>query len=88
MTRAVQALQDATGLIDELAARHLGVNRTDLWCLSRLAARGPSTASELASAAGLTGSATTTAIDRLERAGLARRVRNAADRRRVLRDRS
>ncbi|MBB4700042.1 MarR family winged helix-turn-helix transcriptional regulator [Sphaerisporangium siamense] len=84
MTSAVQELQDATDLIDELAARRLGVNRTDLRCLSRLTARGPLTASELAAAAGLTGGATTTAIDRLERAGLAVRVRDTADRRRVL----
>jgi DNA-binding MarR family transcriptional regulator len=84
VTRAVQELQDATDLIDELAARRLGVNRTDLRCLSRLSARGPLTASELAAAAGLTGGAATTAIDRLERAGLARRVRDEADRRRVL----
>jgi DNA-binding MarR family transcriptional regulator len=84
ITEAVQELQDATDLIDELAARYLGVNRTDLRCLSRLSARGPLTASELAVAAGLTGGAATTAIDRLERAGLARRVRDEADRRRVL----
>jgi Transcriptional regulators len=84
VTRAVQELQDATDLIDELAARRLGINRTDLRCLSRLSARGPLTASELAAAAGLTGGATTTAIDRLERAGLAERVRDTADRRRVL----
>lgn len=84
IARAVQDLQDATDLIDELAARRLGVNRTDLRCLSRLIARGPLTASELAAAAGLTGGAATTAIDRLERANLARRVRDAADRRRVL----
>ncbi|WP_171064354.1 MarR family winged helix-turn-helix transcriptional regulator [Actinomadura soli] len=84
IARAVQELQDATDLIDELAARRLRVNRTDLRCLSRLTARGPLTASELAAAAGLTGGAATTAIDRLERAGLARRVRDEADRRRVL----
>ncbi|MFC4062874.1 MarR family winged helix-turn-helix transcriptional regulator [Planomonospora corallina] len=84
MTRAVQELQDATDLIDELAARRLGVNRTDLRCLSRLTARGPLTASELAAAAGLTGGAATTAIDRLERTGLVERVRDTADRRRVL----
>ncbi|MFD9949252.1 MarR family winged helix-turn-helix transcriptional regulator [Nonomuraea sp. NPDC059023] len=81
---AVQDLQDATDLIDELAARRLGVNRTDVRCLSRLTARGPLTASELAAGAGLTGGAATTAIDRLERAGLAERVRDTADRRRVL----
>lgn len=81
---AVQELQDATDLVDELAARRLGINRTDMRCLSRLRARGALTARELAAAAGLTGGATTTAIDRLERAGLARRVRDFADRRRVL----
>lgn len=84
LTRAVQELQDATDLIDELAARRLGINRTDLRCLSRLSARGALTAGELAAAAGLTGGATTTVIDRLERAGLAERVRDSADRRRVL----
>ncbi|MGI5489378.1 MarR family winged helix-turn-helix transcriptional regulator [Microtetraspora malaysiensis] len=84
VTRAVQELQDATDLIDERAARRLGINRTDLRCLSRLTARGPLIASELAAAAGLTGGAATTAIDRLERAGLAERVRDMADRRRVL----
>ncbi|WP_248962119.1 MarR family winged helix-turn-helix transcriptional regulator [Sphaerisporangium perillae] len=84
LTRAVQELQDATDLIDELAARRLGVNRTDLRCLSRLSARGALTASELAAVAGLTGGATTTVIDRLERAGLAQRVRDRADRRRIL----
>lgn len=84
MTAAVQELQDATDLIDELAARRLGINRTDLRCLSRLTARGPLIASELAAAAGLTGGATTTVIDRLERAGLANRVRDETDRRRVL----
>jgi DNA-binding MarR family transcriptional regulator len=84
ITAAVQDLQDATDLIDELAARRLGINRTDLRCLSRLSARGPQTSSELAIAAGLTAGAMTTAVDRLERAGLAHRIRDAADRRRVL----
>ncbi|GAA3837521.1 MarR family transcriptional regulator [Sphaerisporangium flaviroseum] len=84
LTGAVQDLQDATDLIDELAARRLGINRTDMRCLSRLSARGALTASELAAAAGLTGGATTTVIDRLERAGLAQRVRDGGDRRRVL----
>ncbi|WP_043626641.1 MarR family winged helix-turn-helix transcriptional regulator [Nonomuraea candida] len=84
VTKAVQDLQDATDVMDERAARRLGINRTDLRCLSRLSARGPLTASELATAAGLTGGAMTTVIDRLEQAGLARRSRDSADRRRVL----
>ncbi|WP_062351041.1 MarR family winged helix-turn-helix transcriptional regulator [Herbidospora yilanensis] len=84
VTRAVQELQDATDLIDELATRRLGINRTDLRCLSRLTARGPLTASELAAAAGLTGGAATTAVDRLERTGMVERIRDTVDRRRVV----
>src|SRR5699024_2669134 len=84
LTQGVQDLQDATDLADELAARRLSINRTDLRCLSRLVAQGPMTAGELAAAAGLTAGAATTVIDRLERAGLAERVRGSADRRRVL----
>ncbi|WP_206067086.1 MarR family winged helix-turn-helix transcriptional regulator [Nonomuraea composti] len=84
VTKAVHDLQDATDVLDERAARRLAINRTDLRCLSRLSTRGPLTASELATAAGLTGGAMTTVIDRLERAGLAERRRDTADRRRVL----
>ena len=42
------------------------------------------TAGRLAEATGLTTGAMTTVLDRLERAGYARRIRDAADRRRVL----
>ncbi len=77
-------MQDALAQIDESAARLLGVNRTDLRCLARLRMRGPMTAGELAGEAGLTPGATTTAIDRLERAGYVRRIRDEADRRRVM----
>ncbi|MGW0808885.1 MarR family winged helix-turn-helix transcriptional regulator [Nonomuraea sp. NPDC002799] len=84
IARAVQDLQDATDVVEELAARRLGINRTDLRSLGRLSVRGPLTASELAEAAGLTGGAMTTVIDRLERSGLAQRERDPADRRRVL----
>jgi DNA-binding MarR family transcriptional regulator len=80
----MQELQEAAGQIDENAARLLGLNRTDLRCLSRLRERGRLTAGELAVEAGLTPAATTTAIDRLERAGYARRIRDDTDRRRVL----
>ena len=45
--------------------------------------RGSVTAGELATEAGLTTGAITGVIDRLERAGYARRERDAADRRRV-----
>jgi DNA-binding MarR family transcriptional regulator len=79
----VQAYQDATDEVDETVARALDVNRTDLRCLSVLSRLGAVTAGELAAMAGVTRGAMTTALDRLERAGYARRVWGAADRRSV-----
>jgi DNA-binding MarR family transcriptional regulator len=68
---------------DNLAARRLGVNVTDLDCLNVIERRGSLTAGELATEAGLTSGAITGVIDRLERAGFARRTRDPDDRRRV-----
>ena len=69
--------------IDNLAAKRLGVNRTDLLALNAIENAGGLTAGELAVAAGLTTGAVTGVIDRLERAGYARRVADPSDRRRV-----
>jgi DNA-binding MarR family transcriptional regulator len=77
----VQAFQDATDQMDEAVARRLRLNRTDLRCLSVLSQSGAMTAGALAEAAGLTRGAMTTALDRLEAAGQARRVWDQADRR-------
>src|SRR5215216_6596422 len=68
---------------DNLAAERLGVNRTDLHCLNIIQNAGGLTAGELAAEAGLTTGAVTGVIDRLERAGYARRTQDRADRRRV-----
>jgi DNA-binding MarR family transcriptional regulator len=68
---------------DNLAAERLGVNRTDLHCLNTLENAGGLTAGELARETGLTTGAVTGVIDRLERAGYARRVPDPEDRRRV-----
>ena len=68
---------------DNLAAERLAVNRTDLHCLNIIENSGGLTAGELAAEAGLTTGAVTGVIDRLERAGYARRVPDPADRRRV-----
>ena len=68
---------------DTRAAEALGVNLTDLHCLNIVENRGGVTAGALAAEAGLTTGAVTGVVDRLERAGYARRVRDAADRRRV-----
>jgi DNA-binding MarR family transcriptional regulator len=62
----------------------MGLNRTDLRCLDVLDQRGPLTAGQLAGAMHLSSGAITTLVDRLERAGYARRVRDTADRRRVV----
>jgi len=69
---------------DALAAERLGVNRTDLECLTIIERRGGLSAGELAGESGLTTGAVTGVIDRLERAGYAARVPDPADRRRVL----
>jgi DNA-binding MarR family transcriptional regulator len=81
--QAVAAFQDATDLVDEAAATALGLNRTDLRCLGILGRGGAMTAGQLAKAAGLSPGAATTAVDRLARAGYARRIRDIGDRRRV-----
>jgi DNA-binding MarR family transcriptional regulator len=73
--------QDAA--FDNLAAERLGVSRTDLHCLNAIENGGGLTAGQLAREAGLTTGAVTGVIDRLERAGFARRVPDPGDRRRV-----
>src|SRR5882757_9685446 len=73
--------QDAA--FDNLAAERLGVNQTDLHCLNAIENAGGLTAGQLAAAVGVTTGAVTGAVDRLERAGFARRVADPADRRRV-----
>jgi DNA-binding MarR family transcriptional regulator len=80
----IRRSQAATDRFDEAVADALGVNRTDMRCLDTLDREGPVSAGRLAEATGLTSGAITTALDRLERAGYARRVGDPADRRRVL----
>ncbi len=80
---ALQAYQRSTDAFDDQVARLLKLNRTDLRCLDWLF-DGPQTAGQLAEAIGLSSAATTTLLDRLEQRGLIRRVRDDADRRKVL----
>jgi DNA-binding MarR family transcriptional regulator len=68
---------------DNLAAERIGLNRTDLHCINIVENSGGLTAGALATESGLTTGAVTGVIDRLERAGYARRVPDPADRRRV-----
>jgi DNA-binding MarR family transcriptional regulator len=81
---AIRASQNVSEAFDEQVAATLGINRTDLRCLDILDQRGPLTAGQLAEAMHLSTGAVTTLVDRLERAGYARRRRDTADRRRVL----
>jgi len=80
----VRANQRATDVVDDLVCELLGVNRTDARCLDILEQDGSMSAGDLAQASRLTTGAITAVIDRLERAGYARRVPDPSDRRRVL----
>jgi DNA-binding MarR family transcriptional regulator len=80
LARAHEAANDA---FDEVAREKLGINRTDLRCLNIIENHGSMTAGRLAELSGLTTAAVTAVLDRLERAGYARRVRDTEDRRQV-----
>jgi DNA-binding MarR family transcriptional regulator len=84
LVTAVRASQTATEMLDAAIADYLGVNDTDFRCLDILDQEGPMTAGRLARRARLSPGAMTTLLDRLERRGLARRVRDSDDRRKVL----
>src|SRR5687767_4440912 len=81
LARAHEAANDA---FDEVAREKLGINRTDLRCLNIIDNHGTMTAGRLAKLSGLTTAAVTAVLDRLERVGYARRVRDQPDRRQVM----
>jgi len=66
------------------AADRLGIGSSDMECFDLLSIHGPMTAGRLAELTGLTTGAITGVVDRLERAGYARRERDQHDRRRVI----
>jgi DNA-binding MarR family transcriptional regulator len=80
----VRRSQNATDRFDQAVADAIGINRTDMRCLDVISREGPVPAGRLADETGLTTGAITTVLDRLERGGFARRVRDPNDRRRVL----
>ena len=79
----IRGSQNATARFDQAVADTIGVNRTDMRLIDLLDRERRLTAGQLAAWTGLTTGAITTAIDRLEQAGFARRVRDSDDRRRV-----
>ena len=74
----------ASIMFHQAVADRLGLNVTDHKCVDLLLLNGPLTAGELAQKTGLTTGAVTAVIDRLERAGFARREDDPHDRRRVI----
>ena len=81
--QAFRAYQLSNDNFDQAIADRLGMNRTDMRCIDLIDQAGGMTAGELAKAAGLTTGAVTAVVDRLEKAGMAKRVADPADRRRV-----
>lgn len=77
---ACRRLYDAIHRVDALAARTAAISHSDLRCLNLLE-QGPRRPREIGVALGLTSGAVTAMIDRLERAGLARRGPDPRDRR-------
>ncbi len=74
----------AVEAVDDAACEYMGINRTDLRCLDIVGRAGPMTAGRLAEESGLTNAAITIVLDRMERAGYMRRVRDTVDRRRIM----
>ncbi len=72
------------GLLNRAVATRLGINPTDLEIVGLLSVTGPVTPGRLAEATGLATGTVTLVIDRLEKAGFARRVADPRDRRSVL----
>lgn len=77
-------LSTAVVMFHEAVGRRLGLSGTERKLLDVLARTGPATAGRLAAETGLTSGAITGIVDRLVRAGYARRQPNPADRRSVI----
>lgn len=70
-------------MLHTAVAERLGLNITDHKCMGMLCEMGPLSAGRLAELTGLTTGAITGVLDRLEKAGYARRTRNPEDKRNV-----
>jgi DNA-binding MarR family transcriptional regulator len=84
LEREIRRASAQGALFGQAVADRLAINATDMDCLDLIALGEPVTAGQLATATGLTTGAVTGIIDRLETAGYVRRVRDPADRRRVI----
>lgn len=86
LTGALRGFLSASDTFEEALGQVLGLNPTDVRCVDLLDQHGTMTAGALADLAGLSTGAVTFLLDRLERAGFVRRVRDIEDRRRVFVD--
>jgi DNA-binding MarR family transcriptional regulator len=81
---AARLQQNDYDRFEDAVAEFFGVNRTAMRCMEVLDRVGQLTAGDIARETGLTSGAVTAMLDRLERMGYVRRLRDASDRRRVL----
>lgn len=84
LDRAFREMSAQSVMVSQAAADWLGMASSDIECYDLLSLHGPMTAGRLAELTGLTTGAITGVVDRLERAGYARRERDPNDRRRVI----
>jgi DNA-binding MarR family transcriptional regulator len=75
--------QNWSDAFDEIASEILGLNRTDMRVIDIVTRKGRATAGEVAKDAALTTGGVTAVVDRLEKVGYLKRVRDPDDRRRV-----
>jgi len=78
-----RANQNWSDAFDEIASEILGINRTDMRVIDIVSRKGRATAGEVAKEAALTTGGVTAVVNRLEKVGYLRRVRDPDDRRRV-----
>lgn len=88
LLQAVEAIarqsSAATVMFHQTVAERMGLSATEHKCADIIARSGQLTAGQLAELTGLTTGAITGIVDRLEKAGMVRRERDPADRRRVI----
>ncbi len=84
LNRAGREHSTATVLFHSAIAERFGLSPTDSKTLEVLERLGPLTAGQLVEHTGLASASVTALIDRLEQKGFVRRVRDPADRRRVI----
>jgi DNA-binding MarR family transcriptional regulator len=84
LAQAGREHSDATVLFHATIADRLGLNPSDEKAMSVLQRLGPLSAGEIAEYTGLATASVTNLVDRLEKKGFVRRVRDPKDRRRVI----